>query len=239
MAYIPLITSIIAFIFAITVLDQFFARRKSFQLLWAIGLFMYSVAAFTEFYSLAFGITELVLRLWYLIGAIFVAAYMGMGTLYLLMRRRTANIIMLILGLASVWATIRVFTVDIDISELHQLTGIGVFPIDVRAILAASFNMFGTLALVGGAVYSAWIFVRKHILQHRVISNLLIAAGAMMPVIGGSIVALTDSLIYLLIFELLGIIIMFAGFLRTKEVFGFFRFPLIHGFKRVEEKPAG
>jgi hypothetical protein len=31
-----------------------------------------------------------------------------------------------------------------------------------------------------------------------------------------------------------GIIIMFAGFLRTKEVFGLYRFPLIHGFRKVE-----
>jgi hypothetical protein len=28
---------------------------------------------------------------------------------------------------------------------------------------------------------------------------------------------------------------MFIGFLRTKEVFGLYRFPLIHGFKKVED----
>ncbi len=239
MAYLPLLTCIISLFFAVTVLDQYFARRKAFQLLWAIGLFMYSIAAFTEFYSGVFGITDLMLRLWYLIGAILVAAYMGMGTIYLLMRRRAANVIMLILGLASVWAAIRVFTVKIDITGLDHLTGMGVMPIDIRAILAATFNTFGTFALVGGAAYSAWIFWRKRILQHRVISNILIAAGAMMPVVGGSIVALTDQLVFLFIFELAGIIVMFAGFLRTKEVFGFFRFPLIHGFKKIEEKLAG
>jgi len=36
-------------------------------------------------------------------------------------------------------------------------------------------------------------------------------------------------------FELAGVIIMFIGFLRTKEVFGLYRFPLIHGFKKVED----
>lgn len=239
MAYIPLITCIVAFVFGITVLDQYFARRKPFQLLWSIGILMYSLAAYTEFHATAFGITGLMLRLWYLVGAILVAAYMGMGTLYLLMRRPAANVIMVVLFLASIWAVIRVFTVEINISELDHLTGIGVFPLDVRAGLAATFNTFGSFALVGGAVYSAWIFWRKRILRHRMISNILIAAGAMMPVIGGSIVATTDRLIYLFVFELLGIIVMFAGFLRTKEVFGFFRFPLVHGFNEVGEKPGG
>jgi hypothetical protein len=36
------------------------------------------------------------------------------------------------------------------------------------------------------------------------------------------------------ILELSGVIIIFIGFLRTKEVFGFFRFPLIHGFAPVK-----
>lgn len=238
MDYLPLITCIISFIFAVTVLDQYFARRKSFQLLWAIGLFMYSIAAFTEFYAGMYGVTEIILRLWYLVGAILVAAYMGMGTLYLLMRRRNAHIVMTILGLASVYATIRIFTVNIDVTGLTQLTGKGVMPVDIRAILAATFNTFGTFALVGGAVYSAYIFWRKHILPHRVISNILIAVGALLPALSGTKLTLGGSLNIHSIFELAGVIAMFIGFLRTKEVFGLYRFPLVHGFKKTESNSA-
>jgi len=50
MGYVPLITCIVSLIFAITVLDQYFARRKPFQLLWSIGLFMYSLSTLTEFW---------------------------------------------------------------------------------------------------------------------------------------------------------------------------------------------
>lgn len=232
MAYVPLLTCVISFVFAVTVLDQFFARRKPFQLLWAIGLFMYAVASFTEFYSGVFGITDTMLRLWYLIGAILVAAYMGMGTLYLLMKRRSANIIMWLLALASVFAVIRIFTANIDITGLTHLSGKEVMPADVR-VLAGLFNAFGTFALVGGAAYSAYIFWRKHILPHRVVSNILIALGAMLPALGGTHLTFVGNLNVLFIFELAGIIIMFAGFLRTKEVFGFFRFPVIHGFRKL------
>ncbi|MDO8717076.1 MAG: hypothetical protein Q7J73_09790 [Dehalococcoidales bacterium] len=235
MAYLPLLTSIVSFIFAVTVLDQYFARRKSFQLLWAIGLFMYSVAAFTEFYAEMYGVTDIILRLWYLIGAILVAAYMGMGTLYLLMRRRNAHIVMAVLGMASVYAAIRILTVNIDVTGLTALTGKGVMPVDVRAILAPIFNAFGTFALVGGAIYSSYVFWRKRILPHRVSSNVLIAVGALLPALGGTHLTFVGNLNILLIFELAGVIVMFIGFLRTKEVFGLYRFPLVHGFKKTEK----
>jgi hypothetical protein len=238
MDYIPLFTSIISCIFAVTVLDQYFARRKSFQLLWAIGLFIYSAAAFTEFYWNIIGHAGIDYRLWYLLGGIYVAAYMGMGTLYLLMRRKSANVIMLVLAVLSVYAAYRCLTAPIDLSGVTQLGVKGIMPVDTR-ILAALFGSFGTFALVGGAAYSAWVFWRKRILQYRVVSNIIIAIGALFPAFGGSAVTFFDNIQVLFIFELAGVIIMFVGFLRTKEVFGFFRFPLIHGFKKIEEKPAG
>ncbi len=239
MSYVPLVTCIVSLVFAITVLDQYFARRKPYQLLWAIGLFMYAVSTFTEFWWNVYGHVDVLYRLWYLIGAILVAAYLGQGTLYLLMRRRTAHIIMAVLGLASIYAVVRVFTVDIDISGLTRLTGVGVMPTDIRAIVTPVFNAFGTFALAGGAIYSAWIFWRKRILPHRVLANILIALGALMPAAGGIHISGNGNLNTFFILELAGVIIMFAGFLRTKEVFGLYRFPLVHGFRPVGEgKPA-
>ncbi len=235
MAYIPLITCIVSFIFAVTVLDQYFARRKPYQLLWAIGLFMYSVSTFTEFWWNVHGHVDIMYRLWYLIGAVLVAAYLGQGTLYLLMRRRNANIIMVVLGAATVYATVRIFMINLDISGLTNLTGVGVMPTDVRSIITPIFNAFGTVALVGGAVYSTFIFWRKHILPHRVIANILIAVGALLPAAGGIHISTGGNLNLFFALELSGVIIMFIGFLRTKEVFGLYRFPLIHGFKKVEK----
>jgi hypothetical protein len=234
MSYVPLVTCIISLIFAVTVLDQYFARRKPYQLLWAIGLFMYSVSTFTEFWWNVVGHVDVMYRLWYLIGAILVAAYLGQGTLYLLMRRRAAHIVMAVLGVATVYAVARVFTAHIDISGLTKLTGIGVMPMDLRAIVTPIFNTFGTVALVGGAAYSAWIFWRKRILPHRVVGNILIALGALMPAIGGGIIVGNGTINLFFLFELAGVIIMFIGFLRTKEVFGLYRFPLVHGFARVD-----
>jgi hypothetical protein len=195
---------------------------------------MYCVSTFTEFWWNTQGHITILYRLWYLIGAILVAAFLGQGTLYLLIRRRNANIIMTILGVATIYSAVRVFTVNIDISSLTTLTGVGIMPIDVRAIITPLFNAFGTLALVGGAVYSAFIFWRKRILPHRVIANILIALGALLPAAGGIHISTNGDLNLFFIFELIGVIIMFIGFLRTKEVFGLYRVPFIHGFKKVE-----
>ena len=234
MAYVPLITCIVSLVFAIVVLDQYFARRKPFQLLWSIGLFMYAISTLTEFWWNVVGHVDVMYRLWYLIGGILVAAYLGQGTLYLLMKRRNANIFMAILGLITIYGAIRVFTASIDISGLVDLTGVGVMPMDLRRGVMPVANAFGTFALVGGAIYSAWIFWRKRILPHRVTANILIALGALLPAIGGvGISRLSADVDLFFLLELLGVIVMFIGFLRTKEVFGLYRFPLVHGVKKV------
>jgi hypothetical protein len=55
---------------------------------WTIGLLFYGISAGTEFLGGAFGWNEALYRTWYLLGAFFVASYLGMGTIYLLSRTR-------------------------------------------------------------------------------------------------------------------------------------------------------
>src|SRR2546421_8817452 len=85
---LPLGSSVLSFAFAAMVLDQWWQRRHSFQLVWGIGLLWYGISAGTEFMGSAFGWSEPLYRTWYLIGAFFVAAYLGIGTIYLLAKSR-------------------------------------------------------------------------------------------------------------------------------------------------------
>ena len=70
------------------------------------------------------------------------------------------------------------------------------------------------LTLVGGAIYSAYLFWRKKILINRMFGNILIAIGALSPAMGGSLLraGLTDMLY---MSELVGAILMFVGFLMA------------------------
>src|SRR3989442_9271500 len=85
---LPLGSSVLSFVFAAMVLDQWWQRRHAFQLVWGIGLLFYGISAGTEFLGSAIGWSEPLYRVWYLIGAFFVAAYLGLGTIYLLSRSR-------------------------------------------------------------------------------------------------------------------------------------------------------
>ena len=84
-------------------------------------------------------------------------------------------------------------------------------------LLTILLNIYGTLALVGGAIYSAFLFWRKHVLVQRMLGNILIAAGAMMPAMGGSFVraGLPD---FLYLSEFLGVVIMYGGFILATSV---------------------
>lgn len=85
---LPLLSSVLSFVFAAMVLDQWWQRRHAFQLVWAIGLLWYGISAGTEFLGSAFGWNESLYRTWYLIGALYVPAYLALGTVYLLARTR-------------------------------------------------------------------------------------------------------------------------------------------------------
>ncbi len=218
--FIPFLSSVISFIFAYFVFVRYLRRRGPYLLLWGIGLIFYGIGGFCEAYFGAIGWSFLVFRLWYLFGAILVAAWLGQGTVYLLAKRRWANTLMVILLLGSLYAGFRVFTAELDPSlmttSVHtgsELSGHAILTPGVRT-LTPFFNISGTITLVGGALYSAWLFWRKRVLLHRTIGNILIAVGALLPAFGGTFSRLgIPGALYM--GELFGVILMFIGFIRA------------------------
>jgi len=216
----PLLSSIISFTFAFIVLKRYVERRGTHLLLWGIGTIFYGIGGFCEFYNGAFGWNPLIFRLWYLFGALLVAAWLGQGTVYLLARLKWANALMVLLVIGSFYGLFKVFTAHLDPTLMaggghtgSELSGHAIVSPGVR-ILTPFFNLYGTLTLVGGAAYSAWIFWRKRILLHRTIGNILIAVGATLPAFGGIFSRLhIPGALYL--GEFLGIILLFIGFLRA------------------------
>ena len=85
---LPLLSSTLSFVFALFLLDQWLERRRPYQLIWTIGMVWYGISAGTEFWGGAFGWSEPLYRTWYLVGAVYVAAWLGLGTMYLLGRTR-------------------------------------------------------------------------------------------------------------------------------------------------------
>lgn len=218
--FLPFISSTISFVFAFLILKRYAARQGLHLLLWGIGMIFYGIGGFCEGYFGAFGWSPLVFRMWYLFGAILVAAWLGQGTVYLLANRKLAHSLMGVLVLGSIFGAVRVLGAELDpglmTTSLHtgsEMSGHAIVTPGVRT-LTPFFNIYGTITLVGGALWSAWLFWRKRVLLHRTIGNVLIAVGAILPAFGGTFsrMGLSGALY---VSELLGAIFLFIGFIRA------------------------
>ena len=101
---LPFLSSALSFAFAILVADQWVRRRQPYQLVWTVGLLWYGISAGTEFLGSAFGWNEPLYRAWYLVGAFGVAAYLGLGTVYLLNRTRFGYFVAVSFALAGLFS---------------------------------------------------------------------------------------------------------------------------------------
>ena len=101
-ALLPTLTSLLSFVFAIMLFDQWRDRRQGFQLVWALGMLWYGLGAGAEALAELNGWSEPVYRVWYLTGAVWTAAWLGLGTAFLLGRTRfgyTYAVLLLFSGL--------------------------------------------------------------------------------------------------------------------------------------------
>lgn len=87
-AVLPAVTSLLAFLLALLLLDQWRDRRHGFQLAWAFGMLCYAIGSGAEAVAMYSGWSEVLYRAWYLAGAVLTAAWLGLGTAFLLGRTR-------------------------------------------------------------------------------------------------------------------------------------------------------
>jgi hypothetical protein len=225
MHYLPFLSTLVTFAFAAAVFRRYTVKHGPYLLLWGIGLVLFGIGTLSEV-ILAFTFSGLVLKLWYLCGAMLTAAWLGQGTIHLLVRKRGVAISMTgVLAAVSLLAIVLVlsapltpaassYNLGMAISSQYQdILTRGGLTIALTIIL----NIYGTLALMGGAIYSAVIFWRKRVLMNRMIGNILIAIGALAPAMAGSFVkmGLVDGLYFS---ELIGVVLMYIGFIQATTV---------------------
>ncbi len=229
-AVLPLTSTIISLVFAVILLRRYTARRRAHLLVWGIGLLIYGTGTFAEFYS-SQAWSATIFRLWYLCGAVLAAAWLGQGTVYLLVRRRgIAHALMAVLLIATLIAAVHtfstplnedVFKTSVPLSEQYATRSkegkLGILPEGGVRSYSFLFNIYGTIALVGGAIYSGYLFWRKRVMPNRVLGNVFIALGGLSPALGGTL-ARVGVPEYLYASELFGVVLIFVGFvLATRQ----------------------
>lgn len=220
---LPFLSTAVMVVFTVSVFQRWLARRKPHFLFWSIGLAMFGAGSFGEAYFAGFGWSALIFFVWYFFGAVLNAAWIGHGTLLLLFRKPWTRVVSGLLVAGSLVALVLMLQVmprldasafdrTLPISEQYQ----EIFPaIDDGAIVRLTtpfFNIYGLLTLVGGALWSAWLFLRKQVLPNRVIGNVLIAAGALSIGLASTLTRLGFGG-YLYLGELVAALLMYAGFL--------------------------
>ncbi len=207
-AAVSLGATVVSFVFAVLVFNQWRSRRKPFQLAWAAGLLLYAFAAFTQFLAEAYGWTVDVYRIYYLVAAPLVAV-LGIGSLLLINRRLgyAFSVYTAVMFVGFAWA---VFASLPDTTVLAQLAipGGSAFPESVR-IWSPLFTVPGSVALIGVAAYSYW--------RTRLAFNAWIAVGALVVAAGGSLARFGVAWpLYLA--EFIGIALMFWGFIASQDL---------------------
>jgi hypothetical protein len=210
-------TAVLGFVFFGLVFWQYLQRRRMHQLAWAIGLFLYALAAAMEAYSESSGTWHPFVYRVYIVIAASLVGFLGLGTLYLVARRRTwGDYYFVFLVACMVVFFIGTFTTTLDMAKLvpgitvggQALGGSLTFP----RFMSLPINITGTILLFGGAVWSVIRFIGKREFAYRVWANVLIAAGAALLAALGSRARLGETA-GLYPAEMVAAALMLAGFL--------------------------
>jgi len=103
---LPFVSSAVMLIFTVSVLQRWFLKRKAHFLFWGIGLAMFGASSFAEAYFALGRWSAPVFFLWYLFGAVLNAAWIGHGSLLLLVRKRWVHALTALLIVGSLSASV-------------------------------------------------------------------------------------------------------------------------------------
>ena len=211
--YIPIVTTILSVPFAVEILRRYRRHPERLHLLWwGLGVIAYGVGTFTEAATTVMGWREPVLRAWYISGALLGGAPLAQGTVYLLLRRRTAHLLTAALLLFVAIASVAVLMSPIDYARVegHRLSG-SVFEWEWVRRFSPFVNLYAVVFLIGGAVLSAMRYSLRPETRHRMWANVLIAIGAILPGIGGTATRM-GYVEVLYVTELMGLMLIWAGY---------------------------
>ena len=211
--YVPIVTTILAVPFAAEIFRRYRQHPERLHLLWwALGIATYGVGTFTEAVTTIAGWNEPTFRAWYISGALLGGAPLAQGTVYLLLSKRTGHVLTALLVTYITIASVAVVLSPIDYAqvEAHRLTGRVLGWQWVRGF-SPIVNMYAVVFLIGGAILSALRYSANPATRHRVVANVLIALGAILPGIGGTATRMGYTEI-LYVTELAGLLLTWLGY---------------------------
>lgn len=208
---IPILTTVLAAAFAFSLYRRWTVRHAPHLWWWAFGITTYGVGTAIESTITLAGNTVVRTKLWYIAGALLGGYPLAQGSLYLSWPRRVAHRLTAVSLSFVIIAALCVILSPVDRSALEATRPSGaILAWHWVRLLTPFINLYAVFFLIGGAIRSAWrhYFDRGH--AWRAAGNALIAAGAILPGIGGSF-AKAGQVEVLYVAECLGLILIWAG----------------------------
>jgi len=176
-----------------------------------IGVLCYISGTVSESINTLAGFSVANFKVWYITGALLGGAPLAQGTVYLLFKRKTANILSLLLCITIISAAVLVILSPIHTELITgRLTGKLLEWKFVR-YMTPFINLYAFIFLVGGAIYSAVKYARSAHYKKRFTGNLLIAIGGLLPGIGGSFTKF-GYVEVLYVTEFIGLLFIYFGY---------------------------
>jgi hypothetical protein len=210
------IASAVAWLFTLLTFAQYRTRGRQHQLLWTLGIGSFALAVTADTVARAQGgWSDGGYRLWYFFGAMHGVTLLGQGTLHLLNRRIWTQRLLEVIGVLMI-----VLNAPLDLTRLETpfeakgtaFADIGEMGFATPRFWTIPFNLYGTLWLIGGALYSTAQLWRVN--RTRATGTLLIALSGVML---ASVSSLNRFGITYLesVGRMVGVTVLFLGFLFT------------------------
>lgn len=221
----PIVNVIVAGLFAGVVLRQYLRRHRTYQLFWAIALFMAFFASLAYVAMIMVHPTSylgvLFFRIYYILGGALIAAWLGLGSIALVTSARFTRICLVVLCVLSALAVLLIAFAAVDRGQLSQISGTpGTGILQPAAgpwlITIIILNTLGAAAVAGVAIYSAWQVRRRQGSGTLFGANILILAGALTIAFAGTTARLGVKNVFWLVMAL-GWIVFFIGVLLASR----------------------
>ncbi|MCA1841025.1 MAG: hypothetical protein ABR507_04845 [Actinomycetota bacterium] len=224
----PLAAAVVALLFAIFTSVSYFKRHKPHQLTWTIAMLMFCIASLAASIGMLQGWSPLLFRTYFLFGAIVNVPVLSLGTIYLLAPKKVGHLLAMLVAVLSVFSAGIVYTAKLKTNVLSAAAGriprAHAVLENTPILLARYMSSTAFIVIVAGALWSAWKLSRKRdeYLRRLASANILIAVGTFVVAAGSGAAGIpklgrAGGAIFAVAL-LIGISIMFLGFLRTKTI---------------------
>ncbi|MEY2580340.1 MAG: hypothetical protein QOE09_189, partial [Ilumatobacteraceae bacterium] len=207
-------------------LDRWLRRHRPHDLAWSVSLALFAVGAGALWWAESRGWSLATFRVFYLAGAVLNVPWLALGTVYLLAGRAIGDRVrwwlVLLSGLSA--GVVLFAPTRTGVSGADLPTGKDVFGVAPR-LLAAAGSGIAAIVIIAGALWSVFRLARRREPAMRgvhrvassparlVVGNLLIAVGTIVLSASGTLAGRLGKDTAFAITLLIGIVVLFAGFL--------------------------